>query len=291
MDKLRIAVETNDVKAAKDILQQNENIDLNQRIGHDYTRHHYTTLLILACEKECISMVKLLALNRKYPADVDMPDSEGRYPISVAVQKRSMKLVALLLMEATANPNICCGEKHHTTTPLIMACEPWVNMGIVKLLIENKADVNMADLCGRTPVWQAVVTRNFPLARYLLRNTQANPDIHVKLLRTFGGQQIMTTPLTEACKMENNLDMVELLLEHKVTHDVNMADGNGVRPLSVALKSGNIEIVHALLHAGNSMPTDTLFCRPISDFDEIWQAWGSTEETNPHQVSAHFNHF
>ena len=42
---------------------------------------------------------------------------------------------------------------------------------------------------------------------------------------------------------------------------------------------------------GNSMPTDTLFCRPITDFDEIWQAWGSTEETNPHQVSAHFNHF
>ena len=42
---------------------------------------------------------------------------------------------------------------------------------------------------------------------------------------------------------------------------------------------------------GNSMPTNTLFCRPIPDFDEIWQAWGSTEETNPHQVSAHFNHF
>ena len=45
------------------------------------------------------------------------------------------------------------------------------------------------------------------------------------------------------------------------------------------------------LYLGNSMPTDTLFCRPIPDFDEIWQAWGSTEETNPHQVSAHFNHF
>ena len=29
------------------------------------------------------------------------------------------------------------------------------------------------------------------------------------------------------------------------------------------------------------MPTDTLFCRPIPDFDEIWQAWGSIEETNP----------
>ena len=45
------------------------------------------------------------------------------------------------------------------------------------------------------------------------------------------------------------------------------------------------------IYMGNSMPPDTLFCRPIPDFDEIWQAWGSTEETNPHQGSAHFNHF
>ena len=42
---------------------------------------------------------------------------------------------------------------------------------------------------------------------------------------------------------------------------------------------------------GNSMPTDTLFCRPIPDFDEIWQAWRSAEETNPYQVSTHFKHF
>ena len=50
-------------------------------------------------------------------------------------------------------------------------------------------------------------------------------------------------------------------------------------------------LTDTIRHLGNSMPTDTLFCRPIPDFDEIWQAWGSTEETNPHQVSAHFNHF
>ena len=52
-----------------------------------------------------------------------------------------------------------------------------------------------------------------------------------------------------------------------------------------------IMLSNSCIHVGNSMPTDTLFCRPIPDFDEIWQAWGSTEETNPHQVSAHFNHF
>ena len=51
----------------------------------------------------------------------------------------------------------------------------------------------------------------------------------------------------------------------------------------------NATKAHPLL--GNSMPTDILFCRPIPDFDEIWQAWRSTEETNPYQVSTHFNHF
>ena len=245
MDELRNAVQTLDVKAAKDILQKNKNIDLNQRIGK---KHNYTTLLILACETECTSMVKLLAVNRKYPADVDMPDCEGRYPISVAVQKRSMKLIALLLMEAKANPNVCCGKKHSITTPLNMACEPWVNMDIVKLLTEYKADVNMADNCGRTPIWLAVVTRNIILARYLLSNTAANPDIRVKALKSIGGSSLMcTTPLIEACR-KKKLDMVQLLLEHTVPLDVNTADGNGVRPLSVALKSGNMEIVHALLH-------------------------------------------
>ena len=53
----------------------------------------------------------------------------------------------------------------------------------------------------------------------------------------------------------------------------------------------HLKVQLTILVMGNSMPTDTLFCRPIPDFDEIWQAWGSTEETNPHQVSAHFNHF
>ena len=53
----------------------------------------------------------------------------------------------------------------------------------------------------------------------------------------------------------------------------------------------DVQCVGVMQRMGNSMPTDTLFCRPIPDLDEIWQAWGPTEETNPHQVSAHFNHF
>ena len=59
----------------------------------------------------------------------------------------------------------------------------------------------------------------------------------------------------------------------------------------IKLKSFCVSCMMYISHWGNSMPTDTLFCRPIPDFDEIWQAWRSTEETNLYQVSTHFNHF
>ena len=184
-----------------------------------------------------------------------MPDSKGRCPISVAVQTRNKELVALLLLKAKANPNVRCGKKHHFTTSLIMACEPEVNMKIVKLLVENKADVNIADKIGRTPIWEAVATGNFILTKYLLDHTEANPNIYVQESKALEGIRIAgTTPLIEACRMENNLDMVELLMQQKVSLDVNMADRNGVRPLSVAFKYGNIELVQALLNTSNIRP-------------------------------------
>ena len=42
---------------------------------------------------------------------------------------------------------------------------------------------------------------------------------------------------------------------------------------------------------GHSMPTHSLFSRPISDFDEIWQTDWPFRETNTHQVSAHYHHY
>ena len=108
-----------------------------------------------------------------------MPNNERRYPLSVAAQNQNRKLVALLL-KAKANPNVRCGKKYHLTTPLIMACEPEVNMDIVQLLIENKADVNLTNKLGRTPILEAVATGNFMLVKYFLDNTEANPNIYVQ---------------------------------------------------------------------------------------------------------------
>ena len=155
MDKLRNAVETDDVKEAKHILQENKNIYLNRRLGRTSC---YTTLLMLACKRGCVDMVKLLTTKRKEPADVNMHDSDGKYPISVAVESQHMKLLAFLL-ETNTNPNVHCGtcgtlfakSTIKYTTPLMSACSLG-DIDIVKLLIANKADVNMQGSQGGCPI-------------------------------------------------------------------------------------------------------------------------------------------
>ena len=242
--KLRNAVETDDVKAAKHILHQNRDIDLNRRLG---SMNCYTTLLMLACKRGCVDMVKLLTTKRKKPADVNMPDSSNNYPISEAVKNQHIELL-IFLLETNANPNIYCG-KPCDTTPLIMACDLG-DMDIVKLLIANKADVNMLDFLGGCPIWAAVTSQNLELTSFLLHNTAANPNRKVKRRPIF--MTISRTPLIEACHMQS-MNMVKLLLENKSCPvDINMADGKGVRPLSVALETENLDLVYMLLHIGGA---------------------------------------
>ena len=238
MDELRNAVKTNDVKNAKLILQNKKNIDLN---GQFRSKCCKTTLLMLACERGCVDMVKLLTTKRKRPADVNIPDSDGRYPISVAVEYQYMKLLAFLL-EINANPNVRCNYEYHRrhvlnyTTPLTMACSLG-DIDIVKLLIENKANVNLANNEGECPIWVAVKNENLELAAYLLRHTDATPNIHVKALTWTPSTRYsngLSTTLMEVCKQEN-VDMVRLLVENKA--DINMGDGDDVRPVSIAMKT------------------------------------------------------
>ena len=46
-----------------------------------------------------------------------------------------------------------------------------------------------------------------------------------------------------------------------------------------------------IMHQGHSMPTHSLFSRPISDFDEIWEICWPSRGTNTHQVSANYHHY
>ena len=225
MDELRNAIEINDVKKAKYLLRKMKSI-LNVD-GQLRNKRCFHNILMIACKQGHVDMVKLLTEHQR---NVNMADDNGRYPISVAVENQYMKLFRFLLLDKNANPNVrCgydnyCGNKQKFTTPLMIA-STLGNMGIVKSLIANHADVNMADETGSCPIWIAVVTKNLKLATFLLQNTNANPNVHVKPAVGYGRQ--LSTPLIEACKDEN-VDMVKLLIENNA--DINMADDNGVRP-------------------------------------------------------------
>ena len=248
--KLHNAVMTDDVKEAKHILHKYKDIDLNRQFGR---RRGYTSLLMLACKRGCVDMVKLLTTKRKKPADVNMPDSNGKYPISIAVERQHTKLLAFLL-DTNTNPNVRCGNsKGNYTTPLMLAC----NLGdidIVKMLVANKADVNMQDSKGACPISVAVMSRNLKLTSFLLGDTKANPNVNIKNVNvnTIGRyQRHFSTPLIEACKMEN-MSMVKLLLENTSNPaDINMVDGIGMRPFSVALKMNNLDLVYMLMRMGD----------------------------------------
>ena len=271
MDKLRSAVEADDVKGAKHILLKNRDIDLNRQLG---TTNCYTTLLILACESGCVDMVKLLTAKRKKPADVNMPDSDGKYPISEAVKNQHMKLLTFLLLTTNANPNVYCGKKCYTT-PLIMACDLG-NIDIVKLLIANKANVNMRDHLRGCPIWIAATSQNLELLTLLLRHTAAKPRSKMELMHQHHGRQ----PLIEACGKQD-MNMVKLMLESKsCLADINMADSRGVRALSVALQTKNLDLVYMILNKGGDRIDLNYACDRYETLSYIQQGYRGFEKHN-----------
>ena len=256
MEQLWYVVETGNITEAESILCRRKRTYLNWTIAK--------TLLMHVCEKGCVPMVKLLTKYTK--ADVNQKDSEKRYPISVAVESRNIELASFLLKEKSANPNVRCGMKSRYTTPLIMACK-MKDIQMVELLVKNKANVNMVDHLGRTPIWVAIQGsgNNLEMVDFLLQNG-ANPNVHVKDTNYTG---ITNTPLLIACHRQQ-LAMVKLLMKNvSQPADINMANDVGVRPLSVALKSRNMKLVHLLMHADGASIELNYACCIQSVYDGV----------------------
>ncbi len=82
---------------------------------------------------------------------IDQLDSDGRTPLMHAVIDRNHDL-AVLLLKWKANPNI--QEKGSWTALHFAAQECETRM--VRLLLENGAEVDAKDEYGNTPLWRAV---------------------------------------------------------------------------------------------------------------------------------------
>lgn len=159
------------------------------------------------------------------------------------------------LLKAGANPNATYDSLRKGQTVLIRALEgtkrPNSNapgqrprsMSMLSLLLEHKADVNLADGNGDEPIFFAMdggskdFAEKVPFVETLLKRG-ANIEA-----RNSAGE----TPLTVAVTYYGK-EMVELLLKHKA--DPNAKAGNGRSPLHLAAMNWNPELLDILIAAG-----------------------------------------
>ena len=179
---------------------------------------------------------------------VNMPDNNGNTPLIYAVQKGYLDNVKVLLA-SQADVNY----KNPTGLSALAAAVAEGDLPMVKWLIKNtRADINITDKKGRTPVFYAVENDQPEVLKFLL-TSGANPN----LSNTDG-----VTPLMNA-SAKNLQECQKTLLRDKNT-DISVQDKQGRTAVFYSAYSGDIFPAKQLVaaHANINTP-DNLGNTPL----------------------------
>ncbi len=176
---------------------------------------------------------KLVELLLKKGAKLDIPDSEGRLPLHIAIEAGKDE-IAKMLIEAGAKLEVLNNEKQ---TPLHLAAKT-NNLEMVRTLTYLGAAVDIGDKSGWTPFHFAIDNKNLEMAKVL---HQKGADVNRK--EDIQGK----TPLIIAC-LSGEEDLVRWLLDNDAK--TNHRDKGGYMPLHVSAMKDFKNIVDMLLNAG-----------------------------------------
>ena len=154
-------------------------------------------------------------------------------PLITAVMKDSLGIVKVLVENGA---DVEASGNRTKETALHYAATRGL-FSIVKYLVENGADVNAEDYAGRAPLLGAIHWSRSGTAEFLIAN-----GANVNVVGNAG-----TTPLhvaTQGCE----IDIVRLLLE--VGAKVDSQNNQGWTPLHHSIRCSNLEIVKLLMTAG-----------------------------------------
>lgn len=158
----------------------------------------------------------------------------GRTPVSMAVVYGNEAIIKLLL----ENGADIEAKDDYNCTPLLLAVVKKGNTDIIKLLLENGADIEAKDNNGRTPLlWAVIKRRNEDTIKLLLGN---GADVTTK-------DNDGWTPLSWAVR-EGNEDIIKLLLKNGA--DVTIKDNDGQTPPSWAAEQADENIAKLLTGKG-----------------------------------------
>ena len=221
------------------------------------------TLLHFAAENNWVEVISQLLANG---ANCDVCGNEGNTPLIIATKNCEMSSVEILLRNG-ADPNI---KDQNGDTAIHFAS----SSEIAKLLLTHKAQPNVIDIMGYTPLQRACESGFYSIAIELL-HSKADPNTaEGKFSRTpiyitaekgylmiltdllnFGGNPNIClksnewTPLMIA-SVKGYIHIVNILLVNEA-HPNHQAIG-GITALHLATKRGFTSIVESLLNAGAS---------------------------------------
>ena len=171
-------------------------------------------------------------------ADPDAPDAAGTPPLMAATTGRHTEAVRALL---EGGADIDRQDAKDDNVFLYAGAEGLLD--ILRLANEAGADPTITNRYGGVALIPASERGHVEIVRYLLNETDIDVD-HVNRLGW--------TALLEAILLSDggrpHQEIVALLIEHGA--DVDLADGDGVRPLAHARARGQTEIVRLLEEAG-----------------------------------------
>jgi ankyrin repeat protein len=163
------------------------------------------------------------------------------------------------LIEQGADVNQATGYfLYSRTSPLHLACQ-YNHQQIVKILMENGAQVNVQCDGGFTPLHKLCLVGKCPeLVEYLV---QHGADMNI----TTWGADRGKTPLYVACE-NGYTEVVQKLIDYKANVNEKQAwcISEYKSPLRIACEMGHVAVVKLLLQNGANADERIIFCRTVS---------------------------
>ena len=174
------------------------------------------------------------------------------------VEHSSNHEIVRILIENGADVN----ARVSRNTPLTVAAERGKNPEIVRILLENGADVILEDSIGRTALYNA--DRN-----EALKGTDAYNLLRQKVVENLENATEILFALARSISVEE----VEQLIQEGA--DVNAVDNRGITPLMIAAGyNTNPEIIQILINVGANV-------NAVGNTDSTPLMWAATWNSNP----------
>jgi ankyrin repeat protein len=216
--------------------------DVNQKARNGET----PLITAIKHNKEPVAAAELLI---RSGANVNTPDNTGLTPLhcSVALYDENAALtLAELLVRNGALIDVHGGFER--TTPLMNACGRKNNIGIVRFLIKNRADVNASDSRKETPLHKAVsADDNTEIIKLLIEN---GADVNAGLPEN--------TPLHRAAYMGAAKNIAVLLANGAVVN-ARGETSESKTPLETAVDNKHFDAAHILAEGGADINTTTYY--------------------------------